>query len=648
MPSRLTCRFPAGPLVLTSALLALAVGLSSCESGPPPKAREVRVITRDVPAVLRNTVGAEASLSGDEPIIMTGYGLVVGLNGTGSNDVPLPVRTYMIDEMTRMGVGKERGTLAGVSPDRLLDDPSTAVVLVQTVIPPGAPKGFKFDARVDAVPGSSTRSLEGGTLWTTELRRGIVAPGGPVTPSMAKVYGQVFTNPFAAPGGAGAEPTDARTGFVLSGGTLTNPWPLTLILDNPSHSRARAFVAAINARYGRGTAVGKSEDTIEVTIPEKYRDTPGIFASLLKHTRIEQGYPEESAQRYIDALRDQPELANELSWCLAALGDAALPFVRRLYNDAEMFPRLAALQAGARLGDLTTRPHLEALINAGPSPTRPQLLELLGSLPHDPKVDAYFRGLLDAPDLDVRVAAYEALSKRRDPVIERTMVAGKFEIDRVPSSEPMIYVTQSKSPRIVLFGGDLPLNRPSLVSAWGGRLMLDAPEASPLARVYYKSDRAGVPAASADIDPTLAGFIVLAASKAGPENPMPGFDFTYSQTVSALHQIVQSGAVGAPIVPEQDKLALEMLRARREQVLDERPELSDTGPVEALDAPGEGQRVQTVAAPAEPSAKPGASAGADQAGVREPTRPLDEAREKQRKKYVVPIPASGAAAKPKK
>lgn len=634
---------PRVPLsVVLSALLAgAALSVMGCESGPPPKAREVRVITRDVPAVLRNTVGAEASLSGDEPIIMTGYGLVVGLNGTGSNDVPLPVRNYMIDEMTRMGVGKERGALAGVTPEQLLDDPNVAVVLVQTVIPPGAPKGFKFDARVDAVPGSSTRSLEGGTLWTTELRRGIITPGGAVTPSMAKVNGQVFTNPFAAPGGEGVEPTDQRTGFVLSGGTLTNPWPLTLILDNPSHSRARAFVSAINARYGRGTARGKSEDTIEVTIPERYRDKPGTFASLLKHTRIEQGFPEESARRYTDALREQPELANELSWCLAALGEPAIPFVRRLYSDAEMFPRLAALQAGAQLGDLTTRPHLEALINAGPSPTRPQLLELLASLPHDPKVDAYFRTLLDAPDLDVRVSAYEALAERKDPVIQRSMIAGKFEVDRVPSTEPMVYVTQSKRPRIVLFGGDLPLNRPALVSAWDGRLMLDAPATARRARVFYKSDRPGVPAASADVEPTVLGLIGLIAAKPGPENPAPGFDFSYSQTVSALHQIVQSGAVGAPIVPEQDKLALEMLRARRDQIMDERPELSQSGPVEALTP------VPDKAQAAVPPPDAGSPDGAESGGVREPTRPLDEAREKQRKKYVVPIPASDAGKKPK-
>lgn len=627
---------------LFPAALALCAALVACSSTPPPKAKEVRVINRDVPAVLRGTVGAEASLSGDEPIIMTGYGLVVGLNGTGSNDVPLTVRTQMIDQMTRMGVGKERGSLPATSPEKLLDDPNVAVVLVQAVIPPGAPKGFRFDARADAVPGSSTTSLEGGTLWSTELRRGLTSAGGPATPALATVYGPIFTNPFAAPGGEQIEPTNQRTGFILSGGTLTNPWPLTLILDNPSHSRARAVVAAINARYGSDTARGRTEDMIEVSIPAAYRDRPGIFTSLLKHTRIEQGYPEEAAKKYADALREQPELANELSWCLAALGQPAVGFLRGMYNDPEMFPRLAALQAGARLGDLTTRPHLESLIGAGPSPTRSQMIDLLADLPSDPKVNAFLRELLNASELDARVAAYDALEKRKDPSIRRRNVAGKFEVHSVPSTEPMIYITQSKTPRIVLFGeNELALNRPALVSAWDGRLMVDAPATGPKARVFYKSDRPGVPPVTADVDPTLTDLIELFANKPSAQNPAPGLDLTYSQTVGALHQVVQRGGVGAPIVPEQDKIALEMLRARREQVADIRPELSEAGSIEELN-PAPEARANAVQAPPEPDA---ALADGEEPGVIAPARPLDEARAKARKKYVVEMPPTEAEKK---
>ncbi|MBN8646064.1 MAG: flagellar basal body P-ring protein FlgI [Planctomycetes bacterium] len=624
MPTR--TRISVRPVV--AVLLAVgALGIAACESGPPPKAREVRTITRDVPPILRNTIGAEASLTGDEPSPMTGYGLVVGLNGTGSNDVPLPVRTEMIDQMTRMGVGKERGSLSGVSPDQLIDDPNTAVVLVQAIIPPGAPAGWKFDARVDAVPGSSTRSLEGGTLWTTELRRGVAVPGGPATPALAKVYGPVFTNPFANPGGEGVDAVDQRTGIIMNGGAITNPQPLMLIMDNPSHSRARAVVSALSARYGRGTATGRSEDSIELKIPDAYRDKPEVFVRLVKHTRIDQAFPEEIAQRYVDTVKEQPELAEEISWCLAALGDTAIPFCRKLYDHPELLPRLAGVQAGARLGDPTVRPYLENLINAGATATRSQMIALMAELPQDPKVNAFLRSLLDSPDLDARVSAYEALDKRKDGVIRRRTIDNKFALHEVPSSEPTIYITQYKAPRIVVFGDALSLGNDSLVSAWDGRLMIDG--SGSRARVFYKDARGGAPT-TAEVDRDISKVITLLATKPTPESPAPGLDFSYSQTVSALNELVKHGALNAPIVPEQDKLALELLRANQSKLAQPRPELSESGTVESV-AP---------VTPVAPARVETAEAGPDAANAEPPTRPLDEAREKQRKKYVVPLPPS--------
>ena len=108
-------------LIVSVAAIVLTLPLGSCDSGPPKHAKNVRVVTRQVPSVLRNTIGAESSIKGLEPMAVSGYGLVVGLNGTGSSDIPLPIRTAMVDEMTKLGVGKESGTLPHVSPDQLLD-----------------------------------------------------------------------------------------------------------------------------------------------------------------------------------------------------------------------------------------------------------------------------------------------------------------------------------------------------------------------------------------------------------------------------------------------------------------------------------------------------------------------------------------------
>jgi hypothetical protein len=64
-----------------------------------------------------------------------------------------------------------------MSPQQLLNSSDTAVVIVEGVIPPGAPKGSKFDVRVTVAPGTSTVSLEGGRL--------LIADGGHIGGSNA-------------------------------------------------------------------------------------------------------------------------------------------------------------------------------------------------------------------------------------------------------------------------------------------------------------------------------------------------------------------------------------------------------------------------------------------------------------------------------
>ena len=122
--------------------------------------------------------------------------LVVGLNDTGSQDSPAQVRAHMIAEMSRLGVGQTSMGLGHISPEKMLDSKDTAVVLVEGVIPqastgrhdPTTPLdepqyGTRFDVRVSILPGSSTTSLSGGRLYTTELRPGPASHWQPTSES---------------------------------------------------------------------------------------------------------------------------------------------------------------------------------------------------------------------------------------------------------------------------------------------------------------------------------------------------------------------------------------------------------------------------------------------------------------------------------
>ena len=235
-------------------LLAAIGGLVGCASGSKsrarPRAEANAIVARDVAPALRGLIGAQASLQGRDTLLVTGYGVVVGLDGTGSTgDIPVPVRAVLEREMALRGVGADRFGMGWTTPSRMLDDPNTAVVLVQGVLAPGAREGDSFDVRVEALPGGSTTSLEGGRLWTADLRRGVASPGGPDTPVLAQAFGPVFINPFEDPA-AGEDSTIAkRAGRVLGGGEVLEPRSLALTLDSPSHTRARAIAAAINQRF---------------------------------------------------------------------------------------------------------------------------------------------------------------------------------------------------------------------------------------------------------------------------------------------------------------------------------------------------------------------------------------------------------------
>jgi flagellar basal body P-ring protein FlgI len=618
-------------------LLACAVVLSACTTRAkrPERAVDVNAGGRDVPEVLSNTVGAYGQINGLQPQFVSGYGLVVGLNGTGSGDAPLGVRAMLMDEMLRNGVGREGTPLADVTPAQLIDDPNTAVVLVRATIPPAAPKGFRFDALISTLPGTSTTSLEGGTLYTTDLRRGLTLPGAPDTFPIARARGPVLINPLAAPPEQGEAPDDddiVRTvGRVLSGGVVDSRFRPTFRLDSPSHARARAIVQAINARFPQGdrrapSARGMNEDSIELNVPAQYADEPERFFNLVLHTRVDQRFTEEWARRYVSAIQERPTLSTRVGYALEALGKSATSYVRQLYDSPEVGPRLSGLRVGAHLRDPLTRPHLEQLALEGSPSQRVDAIGLLAMLPQDRRIDLFLGRLVDDEDIAVRVAAYEALDERFDPRIARVRFRDRFELHVVPAERPMIYFTQQGAPKIVLFS-DMRLSREVFVSAWDDRLMVDTTgehTSAAAARVFFQDYRSGSSSVHTVSD-SVAEFVEFLVHDTTPEEPWPGLNLTYSQTLSALQQLVDASAIDADFVPETDKLQLEFLRAAEVADAVTRPELSEDGPVASLTALDEGPTIVTLTAAGERDTR---------------RRERDEEWDERRSRYVVPGPAA--------
>lgn len=581
-------------------------------------------ISNDIPTPLRGTIGAEAVITGTERTLVSGIGFVVGLNGTGGLTIPEQYAAHLERQMglNGIGIGNDQGNnaVSGRTPSELMRDPNTAAVIVQAAIPPGAREGESFDLYVRAI---NATSLEGGRLWSTELRIGPPSAfGDPQARIIGDAKGPIFLNPFAEPGGQ-YDGVTRDIGRILDGGVVTFPTKVEIILNNPSHQRARQIVSAINTAFPmppgerEPTARGKDESLILVQIPSKYLDDRAHFLDLLSHITIDQSYPEIYSRKYAQTLISQPYLAGDMSLCLEALGDRALPFISDLYDHPEAGPRLGALRAGAALGDARVVQHLRSIALDTESKFRTDAIALMSQIDNSILVDTTLRNLLDSSQLTVRVEAYEqlmdrALRARRKRLaqvlasnndgllvsssqvealsrayvppdrlrgVSRVLVEDSFFLDIIPYGEPLIYITQQNEPRIALFGEQLNLTKPLLASAWSDRLMLIAEDYSSPVRLYYRDDQTRTTSTMNEVPESLPELIELMAHAPTPEDPRPGLGFSYAQVVGALYQISEDKGVNAAFTTEQDRLLAELLGAVRSEEIAIRPESAQSDEV---------------------------------------------------------------------
>lgn len=634
---------------LSIAIACVAAGVASSCKGPPPKARDVTLDTtaRDVPDALRGTIGSVTTARNIEPVLVSGYGLVVGLNGTGGGPLPDDLAASMERELGLQKISAssdyQRGTaLEGMSPKDVLRSPDVAVVAVFAAIPPGMAQGETFDVYVRAVGDSGAKgpiSLEGGMLWTTDLQLGPPTTFKQVqTTKIAQARGPIFINPFAEPNVK--DDVTRSQGRILGGGAVTSPLKVTLVLDNDSPALAKAIQSSINSRFGgdprdpdmiaRGRSANTTEVSrwvLEVTVPAKYQQNTSEFLALMRYSQIEQGFADEYAKRYVEALKSQPELGDQLAWALQSLGEPAKPFIRELYDSPEIVPRWSALRAGAGLNDARAIEHLESMARHGSELLKPEAIRLLGSIDGGPQVDLTLRELLKEEELTTRVAAYEALASRAERVeanrrarqyasmsmsersaseppelaaskvlrlsgqtiqgVSRRIVADKFIVDRVGVGEPLVYVSQQGRPRIVLFGEDASIEPGALVSGWSNRLMVKGPQerapgasggagAAPKASVYYVDPRTGH-GKQYEAPVKLEEFIEFLAHRPTPERPQPGLGFTYSEVVGVLYLLQQGGGTPAAFAVENDDLRARLLRSAETGIsLDRAETTSDT------------------------------------------------------------------------
>lgn len=562
--------------------VVLAVWLGGCKKVeqatspvPPP--------TYTGPAFLHGTVGSMTRLRGSGPQLVSGYGLVVNLQGTGSAEVPAFLRQWLINEMRKRGVGSAALGTGQMTPERMLASLDTAVVQVQGLIPPGATKGTRFDVLVTSLPQTQTTSLLGGRLWTVDLVQGAGDRSLQYRHKLGQASGPLYINPFDESTPQERKLQIQRQAVVLSGGVATTSRQLELLLNQPSWQRSRLIADRINERFPKApydkwdTASAVNDVYITLNIPERYSTNPETLLELIGHlfTQRAPGFEQTKAQQLADLLLAQPRYGPDVLLAWVAMGKIVLPVIRPLYNHADPQITLTALEAGARMEDEATVEHLSRLAQQGDVQSRRRVARMLVNLPSSIRGSNLLQGLLDDHDQSVRVAAYESLVTVNDPSIHRMAIDGpdaerfKFVLDLVPARRPLVYIAHQRLPRLVIFNPTLGFRTPFLATLWGNRLMVRGAGES----IAVFSQKPGqVDGRTAEIPATAAEFIYLLAHKPTMSQPAEGLDLTYSEVASAVYQLCQQGTIPSDTHLQINPIAQAIADAQQAATDEPRPE----------------------------------------------------------------------------
>jgi flagellar P-ring protein precursor FlgI len=220
-----------------------------------------------------------ASLKGVRNNQLVGYGLVIGLDGTGDGQQTRFTTQSLVNMMERLGIH----TLA----DKVKVD-NVAAVIVTANLPPFSKKGNNLDVLVSSI--GDAKSLQGGTLVMTSLK-------GVDNNVYAIAQGPLLVGGFSSSGAAGGgvsknHPTVAR----IPGGALIEreiPFDLntlstlTIALDHPDFTTALRVSEAINNQMEMIKATPVDAGTVTINIPEDYDGTHVSLVASLEQIDIQ-------------------------------------------------------------------------------------------------------------------------------------------------------------------------------------------------------------------------------------------------------------------------------------------------------------------------------------------------------------------------
>ena len=206
---------------------------------------------------------------------LVGYGLVVGLAGSGDSDSTIFTLQSISSMLEKMGVT--------VKPEDIKVK-NVAAVMVTADLPPFARMGSRLDALVNSI--GDSKALQGGTLLMTPLK----GADGQV---YAVGQGAVSTGGFTVGANTGdkVQKNFTTVGRIVQGALVEKEIPfnlnqkdtLTLALHQPDFTTATRMAEAINAGLVENAAFPQDSGTVQIAVPPKYL---GNIAQLIASIEV--------------------------------------------------------------------------------------------------------------------------------------------------------------------------------------------------------------------------------------------------------------------------------------------------------------------------------------------------------------------------
>lgn len=280
---------------------------------------------------------------------LLGYGLVVGLNGTGDsvNNSPFTEQS-MIAMLERLGVSV-RG--------QNLNSKNVAAVMVTATLPPFSNQGSTIDVNISSL--GDAKSLQGGTLLVTPL----MAADGDV---YAVAQGSVNVSGYSVSGDASQETVNIPTAARIPGGAIVEReiafkmedlTQVKLSLRNPDFTTARRIAQAINGFTSANIASAENSASVVLKRPNMYAGSIVDLVTDIEQLPVE---PDQVARVVIDERSGVIVMGSDVKISTVAIAQANLTV--RITET----PQVSQPNPFAEQGETVVVPRTDLQINSGP------------------------------------------------------------------------------------------------------------------------------------------------------------------------------------------------------------------------------------------------------------------------------------------